>query len=661
MISQKNITAVILLAWMAAGLHAQAISDMPVRLNSVGFVPELAKFATITAPEAMDDGVAFFVKRSAGGETVFEGVTGPSAYNGATAENLWIADFSAFSEEGEYFLDVPDIGRSARFRIANDAYAELYRLLMTGMYLWRCGSPTGVRATYDGETYSHAACHLSDGVIHSTGRNKDGAGGWHDAGDYNKYVVNSGVAVGMMLKAWEHFRPVIERVDLPQTPQSGSLPKFLSEVKWNLDWVAKMQFDDFTVSHKLTTINFGGMNTLPNTETATRYFTPYSTAATASFVAMLAQARRVYTEFDSTFARLVTNQAIRSYNYLQDNPGNVNMTGQWTTFMTGEYRTSSDRDDRLWAAAELWESTGQERFLRDFEERARGMGGSVVNIFFDWDNVQNLAAVTYALSGREGRDPELLQAVRDLIIAGADQIAGFGASNAHGRTFGSYYWGTNGIVARNTLLLYAARRLTGDAKYADAAQNALSYLLGRNYYGRSFVTGIGHNPPKNPHCRRSVATGKTWPGYLIGGPHNNKDECTATRTTDCTPPHRYSCSLAEPCWFDDIGDYWTNEIAINWNTAMIYAAAALLPESGLRGESPIGVTHRQTSRPGGARGITATRVVRVNGGRINIPPGAKVYGLDGRLVAHRRAGDANMPALKSSGVYIVKTDEKKKR
>ena len=662
----KKIIGAVLFSSVFAGavFAATAPSATPVRLNSVGFIPHFPKKATIKAPASVTDtvGTAFSVKRASDNVTVFDSVTGPWTFNGDTDERLWVADFTPLRDTGTYYVDVPILGndasvrRSARFRVADDVYVEAYRVMMLGMYLWRCG--TTVSAAYNGQTYSHAACHTNDGTIHSSGpsgqsgQRKDGTGGWHDAGDYNKYVVNSGVTVGMMLKAWEHFTPLVKNTDLIAVTQSGAIPKFLSEVKYNLDWVSKMQFDDSTVSHKLTTQNFGGM-ILPENETVARYFTPHSTAATASFVAQMAMAYRIYKDFDSEFSRICGNQAVKSYNYLANHPGNVSMTGQGTTFVTGAYGASDD-SYRLWAASEMWEATGQRKYLEDFEARAKG---SLITENFDWANVSNLGAVTYLLSDKTGKDQNLVETISNSVITTANTIVNTANTNKHGRTFSGYYWGTNGIVARNVLLLHTAYKLTGDPKYAYAAQDAVSYLLGRNYYGRSYVTGIGNLPPLSPHDRTSVAQNKPWPGRLIGGPHSKSNANDA--------PERLKCTIDEVCWFDDPDDYWTNEVAINWNSAMIYALASLLPGSDFQkapaATDPSAVRRAARPQKTPAAGIKITRAVKTRGGKLDIPPGAKVYGLNGRLIARRKTDGAKTPEIRKNGVFIIKIDDAGKR
>lgn len=532
-------------AWSGAGIGAPAI-----RLNSIGFLPAQPKQATLA-----DRATRFTLVRSADGAEVFSGtVTGPVT-NADTGERLFRADFSAFTNAGEFQLDVPGQGRSEPFHVGDDVYRAPFRTVTRAMYLWRCGR--AVTGEYDGKTFAHAACHTNDAELDIVGggsEHRNAIGGWHDAGDYNKYVVNAGVTVGCMLRAWEDFRPAIEKVRLDLPERGGRLPEFLAEIKWELDWLLTMQAPDGSVYHKVSTRNFGGF-VMPEQEGTPRYFAPWSSAATADFVAMLAAGARHFAEFDSEYAARCLAAAERSQRFLAAHPGNH--PADLTAFSTGSYQTQDD-DDRLWALAELWAATGNTNYLQDFEARARGRAGRVEELW-DWGNVRNLGLLTYFFSKREGRDASMVQAVQASLLGAADNMVR--ARNEHGyaRPMGTAYgWGCNGTVARQTLILQAAYRISGNREYRDTSLDALGYLFGRNPFGRSFVTGLGVNPPLHPHDRRSGADQVTepWPGYLVGGPN--------PRATD---------------WRDDEGDYRTNEIAINWNGALIYAVAGFLEDS----------------------------------------------------------------------------------
>ena len=640
----KKLAGAVLLAGAMAACFA---ADSDIRINSIGFHPDYPKKASVKVSAggimALGD---FSVKDAATNEVVFsDGTIGAIIRNTDTGDTTRVADFSAFKTPGKYYIDIPGVGRSPEFEIGPNVFTAPYRVMMLGMYLWRCG--TAVHAEYNGKTYEHAACHLSDGNLQyiGGGGTRDGTQGWHDAGDYNKYVVNSGVTVGLMLKAWEHYGEVLNGIDLMVINKEGNIPEYLTEVKWNLDWVAKMQYDDGKVSHKMSTRNFCG-EILPENETAVRYFVPWGTPATGSFVGMLAQAARVYEPYDKTFADSCLAKAKRSYDVLASNASAV--SPDQSAFSTGTYTQTGDTDKRLWAAVEMWETTGEVKYLNDFESRA---SASNLGTDLGWADVGTMACLTYLSSSKTGRKQSLVDALRTKLLANADGFVTNTRNHGYGRVFGtaSYYWGAHGALTATSYSLNTAYALTKDQKYREAGHEVLSHVFGRNYYGRSFVTGLGHNPPQNPHDRRSEATHTPWPGYLIGGPHNDKT------SPDLAP---YRCTggtgAAATCWKDEHGDYSTNEIAINWNGSMIYALAAYLEP-----HDPTGViAGRAVSARPVTPAIKTTRVVQFKNGRSGtvIPPGAKIYSLDGRLVAHRKAGDANMPSINRNGVFIMKTE-----
>jgi len=321
-----------------------------------------------------------------------------------------------------------------------------------------------------------------------------------------------------------------------------------------------MQYPDGSgrVSHKLTRLNFSGF-IMPEKDLEKRYFTDWSSAATADFVAMLAMAARYFKPYDAGYAQTCLDAAKVSYEFLQDNPNDKRF--QQGDFRTGAYQTS-DTDDRLWAAAEMWETTGEAQYLKDFEERA-AKSDNKIDENWDWADVNDLAMFTYVLSKKQGRNTEILEDVRRDLLAVADAIVEKGKKDVYGRPFGGrYYWGCNGTVARQVLNLQVANRVSPKQDYVNTALDAIAHLFGRNYYGRSYVTGLGHQPPMNPHDRRSGADGivEPWPGYIVGGGHSARG------------------------WNDVQDDYRTNEIAINWQGALVYALAGFIS-----GQSTLGV------------------------------------------------------------------------
>lgn len=430
---------------------------------------------------------------------------------------------------------------------------------MLGYYGWRSGS--AVEFTYNGDTFRQGPGHLQDGLLDYLGQpgvTRDGSHGWYDAGDYGKYTVNGSFALGMVLQAWESYQPQLEQLVLPIPEQGGALPDYLDEMKWEFDWLFTMQYatSDARVSHKLTSLNFAAF-IMPEADTTPTYYAPYSSAATADFVAAMALGSRVYRPYDATLADQMLSAANASYAWLKSNPSNV--AADLSAFSTGAYQTQ-DSDDRLWAAAEMWETTGDAAALSDFETRAgtADSSGTLLDVEFDWGNLRNLGIYTYLRSTRNGTDASLVDKLRAALVAAADTLVSNRGKSGYGRAPTSYTWGGNGTVARVCMTLQVANQLSPNPVYLDTCADQVAQLYGRNYYNRSFVTGAGKDPPLYPHDRRSAADGITapFPGLLVGGPN----------------PQATS-------WQDDQSDYTNNEVAINWNGALVYALAGFLPKS----------------------------------------------------------------------------------
>jgi endoglucanase len=518
-----------------------------IHLNSLGYLPQSAKKASITG-----DSKSFVIKRTTDQSVVFKGEVSKPVFQKDVDQNVQMADFSSFSKNGKYYLETAEGAKSAEFEISPTVYNQAFYTSMRAFYLWRCG--TAVSGDHNGRHFEHAACHLDDGYEDFQGKpdqRRDGTKGWHDAGDYGKYVVNAGVTVGIMFMAWDQFQNNLKKfpLDLPET--AAGYPDFLKEMKWETDWLLTMQYTDGSgkVSHKLTRKNFEPF-CKPEDDKEKRYFTDWSSAAVADFVAMMAQAARYFEPYDKAYAQKCLAAAELSYKFLKENPEEKRFVqGE---FKTGGYQTT-DPDDRLWAAAEMWETTGNPGFLKDFEEQAAKMNFKI-DEDWDWGDVSNLGMFEYILSKKTGKNPETVKAIKQNILDVANAISLKATSDVYGRPLARYYWGCNGTIARQVLNLQVANKIDPKKIYVQTSLDAIDHLFGRNYYNRSYVTGLGINPAMNPHDRRSGSDSETepWPGYIVGGGHS------ATG------------------WKDKEEDYTTNEIAVNWQAALVYALAGFV-------------------------------------------------------------------------------------
>jgi endoglucanase len=277
--------------FFALGFFITNAQTKSVQLNSLGFMNNQPKKASIVG-----DSKSFVIKSVADQATVLKGEVSAPVFQKDVNQNVAVADFSALTKNGKYYLETADGVKSAEFEISPTVYNKAYYTTMRGFYLWRCG--TAVEGTHNGHHFAHEACHMEDGYEDFQGKpgeRRNGIGGWHDAGDYGKYVVNAGITVGMMFMAWDQFQPALQKIslDLPETAKG--YPDFLKEMKWETDWLFTMQYTDGSgkVAHKLTRKNFESF-CKPEEDLEKRYFTDWSSAAVADFVAMMAQAARYF-------------------------------------------------------------------------------------------------------------------------------------------------------------------------------------------------------------------------------------------------------------------------------------------------------------------------------------------------------------------------------
>src|SRR5665213_677064 len=251
-----------------------------LRLNQVGFLPNNTKgFSVLGAITG-----AYEVCVSPSGAVAYTGTFPAAITNADTAETLTLGDFSAFTTPGTYYIYVTSTGQSPAFTIAADVYNNPFWVEMMGYFIRRCGN-VAPSFTWNGLSYSHAACHLNDANETYVGGNttKTGTEGWHDAGDYGKYTVNAAFAVTQLLQAWEWHGNVLGQWTLPIPENGGAYPDYLAEIKWAMDWMLEMQAPDGGAYHKMTGVDFEPFGILPSADTTERFYLPESSAATAEF------------------------------------------------------------------------------------------------------------------------------------------------------------------------------------------------------------------------------------------------------------------------------------------------------------------------------------------------------------------------------------------
>jgi endoglucanase len=432
--------------------------------------------------------------------------------------------------------------------------------------------------------WHRSAGHPDDVVlIHSSAASKQrpagtivsSVGGWYDAGDYNKYIVNSGITMGTLFSAFEDFPDYYDtlRIDIPES--NNAVPDILDEAVYNLRWMLTMQDPyDGGIYHKCTNSEFDGM-VMPGVTRAERYMVQKSTPATLDFAAVLAQASRIYKKYSNHFPGLADSclkAAMAAWKWAQKNPlvaynqKQINELHK-PPINTGEYGDRNVKDEWLWAASELFITTNEKMFFDTVTRRIQDAA-----VLPSWASVGTLGyySVLRFSKGIPAFAGPVLKSMKDSVLHMADRMLQGITLNSFnvvmGQSSKDFVWGSNAVAANQGILLINAYLLSNNKDYLDAALQNADYLLGRNATGFSFLTGIGSKTPMHIHHRPSEADGITEPvpGLLAGGPNPGmQDKCTYVHTD------------AERAFTDDVCSYASNEIAINWNAPAVYLFNAL--------------------------------------------------------------------------------------
>jgi len=543
-----------------------------IKVDQVGYPLSGRRIALVGATAQ-----TFEVKRASDNRTMFQGKLSASALYANSGDTLQAADFSSLQQPGRYYLEVPGMGRSWAFSVGEDVFSHTLYLAARAFYGQRCGIAVDLGPEFPG--YTHAACHLQGSFHPSSGKEgpRENAGGWHDAGDYGRYIVNSGITTGTLLWAWELFSPKLASIKL-NIPETGNgTPDLLNEVRWNLEWMLKMQDDDGGVWHKQTSAQFPGF-VMPEEDHLVSLvigtgIAPYkSTCATADLAAVAAIAARVYEPYDKDFAAKNLRAARRAWAWTEHYP-NVTFRNP-PGISTGEYGDANCGDEQLWAAAELWRTSGEPRYNRYFlDNYAKYLPNLRVLDPESWRVVAPMGLWAYALATRLGADTHALAEIRQGALIAAREVVSRTRSNPYRVSLVAtdYAWGSNGLAANYGVQLLVTNALSPDPAFVEIALDNLHYLLGRNAFSLSWVTQVGANPYRHPHHRPSGA-GKNpepWPGLLSGGPNAaRQDAILQALPRDLPPAKVYS---------DNQDSYASNEVCINWQAMLVFLLAGALP------------------------------------------------------------------------------------
>jgi endoglucanase len=569
-----NIIAFLLLSIQLCS-YAQTASAS-IRLNQVAFSTAGLKEAVVANTTANK----FYVVTAYSGDTVFTGTLSDAKLWSYSNETVKIANFSGVDLPGKYAIKVPPDLTSYTFDILDRPFLAPGKAAMKGYYYQRASEALLSQYAYQ---WARKAGHPDTIVlVHPSAATAlrpantviKAPKGWYDAGDYNKYIVNSGISMFTIFSMYEQYSKFLDTVSL-NIPESGNgVPDVLNEAMWNLQWMLAMQDpNDGGVYHKLTNANFDGF-IMPSAAVTTRYVVQKSTAATLDFAAVMAMAARIYKPYSSQFPGLADqclSAAKAAWQWAGKNMAvfynQTTLNSQYSPqIATGEYGDGYVIDEFNWAGIELYITTKDDSYIQG---RLASLPTSLDVPY--WGGVNTLGFISLAANKNNLTAVVDTSALFARLLTLANSLAASRENSAFhtamGVSSGDFTWGSNSTAANQGMILLAAYNLRKDQKYYNAALANADYLLGRNGPGYCFLTGFGSKKVMHPHHRVSESDGVTEPvpGLLAGGVNpGQEDKCSG-----------YVSSLPALSYMDAVCSYSTNEIAINWNAPCAFLLLGL--------------------------------------------------------------------------------------
>ena len=535
--------------------NIKIMKEQNIFINQIGYPTESAKFGYVRSHKEED----FYIKNTEN-QIVYTGKLSAPKNDRVAGEDICTIDFSDFTQEGNFYICVGE-DSSFPFQIGKNLFNNLFYKTLRYFYLSRCGQKI------EDADFGHEPCHTGKALIYGTDQEIEVQGGWHDAGDYGRYIIAGTKTCMDLLLAYEQTKDSFHDFDI------------LAEVRFELEWMLQMQRDDGALYHKISCFKFCGFIE-PQEEKEQIVLAPISTTATADFAGCAAYAHAFYKKSDPAFAQKLLDAAIKAQNFIDTNPDFIYTNPPEIT--TGGYGDINILDEKYFALCSLYATTKNVEYLKkaiqifqNYQETPRGQTEPVktkMHQGFGWGSVAAYGT-EILLKNKELKelidhvDPDFYQSIKNAILEHAEKLTEISKNASFGTCFTGVMWGSNGHISDEAHLLLLAHDISGKKEYFDVAKKQFDYVLGCNPVNFCYVTGFGTQSPKYPHHRPSGALKKVMPGMLAGGAAEGLMDVHAKKHLQGKPPLK--------CYLDISGSYSTNEVAIYWNSPFVYITAKL--------------------------------------------------------------------------------------
>ncbi|OAV43445.1 glycoside hydrolase family 9 protein [Lewinella sp. 4G2] len=500
-----------------------------IRIDQFGYLPNATKVAVIAkavdgynAGEGIDlnQGATVDLIDATTNAVVFSAY--PQLWNGGGKDDLsgdkgaWF-DFTEFDTEGAYRIRVQkndgSTAESYEFRIADDVYNEVMRAAINMFYYQRINQDklaqygSGEPWT-DTEWYGRPNQETAVRELDNPSVTRDLSGGWFDAGDPNKYVTFAVDAVHALLTTYDNAPDFWNDFDL-NIPESGNdTPDLLDEVKFEIDWIKKMQLYDPNrptagIIQKMGILNDVSYISPPSTDTRLRYYNGVCVSSTITGAGMMAHAAVSYKRanvWPEEIAEL-TDRAAKAFAYYEAAPNKAELCDDGRIEAgdadgPGNQYATEHRALAAAAAVYLFELTGEQKY-KDFiaanYRQARPWKAE------DWGvyRAHQGEALLYYTQNPEA-DPTTKQGILDMkssapkstgsnyVVAEQDNL--YRAKPIY------FNWGSNSLISRQVgdimdLHVYGIRP-ENSAAYTERGQSIINYLHGTNPSGICMLSNM---------------------------------------------------------------------------------------------------------------------------------------------------------------------------
>lgn len=539
--------------------HLSVLANKTVlnaKVNQLGYAPDSQK----TAVFAHNSGDTFEIIDVSTGQPVYQGLITGKVVNEDALEINYIGDFSDYTVPGKYRIQTQILSSSYEFEIKEKPYDLLLNDALIALSSQRCGSVLSSEVFGD---LAHEACHTSEAISVVNDTKVNVTGGWHDAGDYGRYVTPGVKAVSDLLLAQLMF-PNSYHDEMGIMESGNGISDVLDEARVEIEWLLKMQRETNAFYNSVISKSFADFVS-PEEDNQQLYLMQQENTATAAASGALALASILYRDVDSDFSQICLEAAKSGFAHAEWQEGSQDFLNP-EGFNNGDYPNQSDVDELYYAAMSLYAATEDPIYL----EHVNSYLSKLSNITeLTYDVFSGYGTIIYLLMDNSEDSLDLYLQVHERFQKEIQELLNRSARDGyHSSNNYTYSWGASMYVSNSAMLLLSAYELYHDEDLIPEIQNQLDYLLGKNAINLSFVTGYGKKYPRYPHNRLTIGKQTYLKGSLVAGIDRNlgSEVLAGSEVKDVAPAKRY---------IDHQESYTNNEVAIYFNSSFIFVLGGI--------------------------------------------------------------------------------------